>query len=189
MPAWPSLLLIVATLYLPVAGAAERVCEQSESTVSPSPSGSLAASVQHQVCETATGGVAAAVTVFVGAAAAPLQGARVAAIAVPRSRAEWPRVAWRGDSLLEVWVPNLAQVLDAATQHGDLSIALKYCGDDPEARARVAQHQTDLQIWMAAVSRWNELRQRDPEKAGSRPVRPEEPRSTPRPCRDSDISP
>src|SRR5687768_7413911 len=100
------------------------------STILPSPNGNLAASVQHQVCETAAGGVASAVTVFVGAAAAPLQGTR-----------------------------------------------------------RVAQRETDLQSWMAGVSRWNELRQRDLEKAGPRPARPEEPRATPRPCRDSDISP
>ena len=107
-----SILLLAALLVPALAGAAERTCEQSESTVSAAPGGALAASVQHQVCETASGGVAAAVTVFVGESAAPLKGTRVAAIAVPRSREEWPRVVWRIVSALEVWVPNLAQVLE-----------------------------------------------------------------------------
>lgn len=185
----PLVLLFAAMLPSGVADTAERACEQSESTVTQSPSGRLAASVQHQVCETAAGGAAAAVTVFVGDAAVPLQGARVAAIAVPRSREEWPRVVWRTESSLEVWVPNLAQVLETAPGRGDVSITLKYCADDPDARARVAQYQTDLQQWMAAVSRWNELRQRDAVAAGPRPARPEEPRATSRPCRDSDLRP
>jgi hypothetical protein len=185
----PLVLLFAAMLLSGFADTAERACEQSESTVTQSPSGRLAASVQHQVCETAAGGAAAAVTVFVGESAVPLQGARVAAIAVPRSREEWPRVVWRTDSSLEVWVPNLAQVLETVPSRGDVSITLKYCADDPEARARVAQYQTDLQQWMAAVSRWNELRQRDAAAAGPRPARPEEPRGTSRPCRDSDLRP
>lgn len=167
--------------------AAERVCEQSESTVSAAPAGKLAASVQHQVCETTAGGVAAAVTVFVGEAAAPLDGTRVAAIAVPRSREEWPQVVWRSQAALEVWVPNFAQVLETAPAAGDVSITLRYCGDDPEARARVAQYQVDLQEWMTAVTRWNELRQRDAAAAGVRPPRPEQPKVNNRPCRDADL--
>ncbi|HWL62539.1 MAG TPA: hypothetical protein VNQ32_07070 [Steroidobacteraceae bacterium] len=179
-----AILLLTATL---PAWSAERVCEQSESSVSIAPAGKLVASVQHQVCETSGGGVAAAVTVFVGAPAAPLNGTRVAAIAVPGSRDEWPRVVWRSDSALEVWVPNLAQVLETAAAAGDVSVALRYCGDDPEARASVAQYQVDLQQWMAAVTRWNELRQSDPDAAGQRPARPVEPKVTRRPCRDAEL--
>lgn len=180
-----SIFLLLAAV--PPAWSAERVCEQSESSVVAAPAGKVAASVQHQVCETSSGGVAAAVTVFVGEAAAPLNGTRVAAVAVPRSREEWPQVVWRSDSALEVWVPNLAQVLETAPVAGGISITLRYCGDDPEARARVAQYQVDLQEWMAAVTRWNELRQRDAAAAGPRPPRPEQPKTASRPCRDSDL--
>lgn len=167
--------------------AAERACDQSEQALTPSPRGRWEASVQHQVCETASGGVAAAVTVFVGAPGAALQGERVAAVAVPRTREEWPRVVWRGESTLEVWVPNFAQVLTTSPAHRDVTVTLRYCGDDPDARALVARHQQDLQEWMEAVSRWNELRKSDPEGAGVRPVRPAEPRVDRRACRDSDI--
>lgn len=187
MPARASILLFATLLAPALAGAAERTCEQSESTISAAPAGALAASVQHQVCATASGGVAAAVTVFVGEAAAPLKGTRVAAIAVPRTREEWPHVVWRSDAALEVWVPNLAQVLETAPAAGGVSVTLRYCADDPDARARVAQFQVDLQLWMAAVTRWNELRQRDAAAAGPRPRRPEEPKAVNRPCRDSDF--
>lgn len=170
-----------------IATAAERACEQSEQALTPSPAGRWEASVQHQVCETEAGGVAAAVTVFVGAPGAALQGNRVAAIAVPRTREEWPRVIWRGETKLEIWVPNFAQVLDSADAYRDVTVALRYCADDPDARALVARHQLDLQEWMKAVSRWNELRKSDPGAAGARPARPAEPRVERGACRDADI--
>lgn len=171
------------------AAAAERVCEQSESTVTPAPDGRLAASVQHQVCETATGGVSAAVTVFVGDAAEPQRGTRVVATAVPRSREEWPVAVWRSPSMLEVWVPNFAQVLETRAAHDGVTVALKYCHDDPEARARVAQHEVDMQQWMQAVTRWVEARNADPQAAGPRPPRPEEPRILRRACTEAQIRP
>lgn len=181
----------VLVLCLPVAGAAaaERVCEQSESTVTPAPGGQLAASVQHQVCETNTGGVSAAVTVFVGDAAAPQRGTRVLATAVPRSREEWPLAVWRSDALLEVWVPNFAQVLETRAAHEGVTVQLKYCHDDPQARARVAQHEADMKQWMQAVTRWVDARNTDPEAAGPRPPRPEEPRFVRRACTEADIRP
>ena len=139
------------------AGAAERVCEQSESIVTPSPRGGHAASVQHQVCDTGAG-VSAAITVYVGDAAAPLKGGRVVSVAVPRSRGEWPIARWRDARSLEVWVPNLATVLETQSAYGDVSVTLKYCGDDPEARQRVAQHEVDMQRWMEAVTQGAERR-------------------------------
>jgi hypothetical protein len=182
------LFVLLTVVALPgFAAAAERACEQSESTVTASPQGRWSASVQHQVCDTG-GGVAAAVTVYVGEAAAPLQGRRVAAIAVPRSREEWPRAVWRSESSLEVWVPNFATVLETSPGTGEVSVTLRYCGDDPEARARVAAYEGELKQWMQAVSRWAERRKSDPEGAGPRPVRPEEPRVTHRPCTDRDIA-
>ena len=183
------LILLFLSVAAPSGLAAERVCDQSESTVTVAPGGSLAASVQHQVCETAAGGAAAAITVFVGEAAAPLDGGRVVAVQVPRTRDEWPQAVWRSQSLLEVWVPNLAKVLQSTDTYQGVSVHLKYCGDDPAARARVDQHQADLQQWMQAVSRWAQARKDDPQGAGPRPVRPEEPRDATRPCSDSDIHP
>lgn len=182
-------LLFPLAAFSGAAAAAERACDQSESTVVPSPQGGLAASVQHQVCETDSGGVSAAITVYVGAAAAPLKGERMVSIAVPRSRDEWPRAVWRDGRLLEVWVPNLAKVLETKPRHGDVSVELKYCADDPAARARVAQHEVDLKQWMESVTRWAEQRRNDPDGAGPRPPRPEEPRLIPRGCTDADISP
>ena len=167
--------------------AAERACDQSESTVVPAPRGSLAASVQHQVCETDSGGVSAAITVYVGEAAAPLKGERLVSVAVPRSRDEWPRAVWRGEHALEVWVPNLANVLEAKPRYGNVTVALKYCADDPVARARVAQHAVDLEQWMESVSRWAERRRDNPDAAGPRPPRPQEPRLAARACTDADM--
>lgn len=178
--------IILACVPAGAAFAAEAICEQSESTISRSPDGRLAASVQHQVCAT-NGGAAAAVTVFIGEAATPLQGSRVVSIAVPRSRSEWPKAVWRGNAALEVWVPNLAKALETSPAYKDVSVKLKYCGDDPALRARIAQNQVDLQQWMAAVTRWNELRKADPQGAGPRPERPVAPDATPRACDDSDI--
>jgi hypothetical protein len=172
------------------AAGAEPACEQSEAVITAAPRGQLEARVLHRVCETSTGGAAAAVTVYVGpAGAAQQQGERVVAVAVPRSRDQWPRAVWRGESLLEVWVPNLANVLEARTAYRDVQVQLKYCGDDPAERAAVARHQVELKEWMAAVTRWNEARQLDADAAGPRPVRPREPDARPRACRDADIPP
>jgi hypothetical protein len=179
--------LLALALQSGLTAAAERACDQSDPAVTSSPGGRWAVSVQHQVCETAAGGVAAAITVFVGEPGAALQGGRVVATAVPRSHAEWPRVVWRSDSLLEVWVPNLAQVLETSSGYRDVVVALKYCQDDPEARARVAQHKVDMQQWREAVTRWVQVRNSDPQAAGERPRQPEEPRTQPRPCSDADI--
>jgi hypothetical protein len=126
--------------------------------------------------------------VFVGDAAAPLQGTRVVAIAVPRTRDEWPKVVWRSESALEVWVPNLAQVLETRPAPAGLTMALKYCGDDPAARAAVAQYDRDLQAWKDATTRWAQARRKDAAAAGERPVRPEEPRVVRRACSDAEIS-
>lgn len=170
-----------------VAPSAERQCEQSESTTVAAPDGRQAASVQHQVCATASGGVAAAITVFVGDAAAPLTGGRVLSVAVPPSRSEWPRAVWRNARSLELWVPNFAKILESRPAHGEVRVTLHYCADDPAARERVARHETDLQQWMQAVSRWAVQRREDPAAAGPRPPRPEAPRVINRPCSDAEI--
>lgn len=182
------LMFVAATFAAPVVAAgAERVCDQSDSRIIPAPQGPLAASIQHQVCATDAGGVAAAITVFVGGQSAPLQGARVLAIAVPRSHDEWPRAVWRGPRDLQLWIPNFAKVLETRATWQDVAISLHYCHDDPEARARVARHETDMKQWMQDVSRWAEARKVDAASAGPRPQRPEEPRVVNRPCSEADI--
>lgn len=169
------------------AHAAEQVCDASESKITASPEGKWTAQVQERVCSTDRG-AAAAITVEVVPKDAPDKAQRIAATAVPRSRDEWPRAIWRSETLLEVWVPNLAHVLEVKPGHEDVRVELKYCADDPEARQRVAQYQRDLKRWMEEVSAWAQERKRDPEGVGPRPKRPEEPRVPRRPCRDSDIS-
>lgn len=166
---------------------AERACDQSESTVTASPRGRYAASVQHQVCESVGGGVAAAITVFVGEAVEPLQGGRVVAVAVPRSREEWPIAVWRDETSLDVWVPNLARVLEVQPSWRDVTVTLKYCDDDPALREQVARHGEQMQRWREAVARWAELRRSDPQAAGPRPGRPADP-PAPRPCTDAAIA-
>jgi hypothetical protein len=188
---WRIIGMGLSMLMLVVAGsvaAAELPCEQSESTVVVAPKGRWASSVQHQVCDTGRGVAAAAVTVFVGAPAAPMQGARVVSIAVPRTRDEWPKAVWRSESTLEVWVPNLAQVLETKPAPAGVTLTLKYCGDDPAARAAVAQYDKDLQAWKEATTRWAEARRKDAAAAGERPVRPEEPRVIRRACSDAEIA-
>jgi hypothetical protein len=180
----PVMLLLVAGSV----SAAELPCEQSESTVVVAPKGRWASSVQHQVCDTGRGMAAAAVTVFVGDPAAPMQGTRVVAIAVPRTRDEWPKAVWRSEAELEVWVPNLAQVLETRPAPAGVTVTLKYCGDDPAARAAVAQYDKDLQSWKEATTRWVEARKKDAATVGERPVRPEEPRVARRACTDADLA-
>lgn len=185
---WKVTVPVVLLLASAGAGAAEQPCEQSDSTVTVAPKGRWAASVQHQVCDTGRGVAAAAVTVFVGDAAAPMQGTRVVSIAVPRTRDEWPKAVWRSESALEVWVPNLAQVLETKSPPAGLTLTLKYCGDDPAARAAVTQYDKDLQQWKEATTRWAEARKANADAAGTRPVRPEEPRVARRACTDAQIA-
>jgi hypothetical protein len=94
---------------------------------------------------------------------------------------------WRSASQLEASPPNLAQALETSTGYRDVVVALTYCQDDPEARARVAQHKVVMQQWREAVTRWVQVRNSDPQAAGERPRQPEEPRTQPRPCSDADI--
>ena len=180
-------LCILALLCLaPHGRAAEQVCDGSEPMATPSPKGGWTASVQERVCSTDRG-AAAAVMVTVAQKDAPTAGERVVSIAVPRSRDEWPRVVWRSETSLEVWVPNFAHVLEVKPAFRDVTVALKYCADDPDARASVAQHQVDVKRWQETVTRWAALRKTDPEGVGPRPPRPVEPSVARRPCQAGDI--
>ena len=68
------------------------------------------ANVQEQVCSTPSGARAAVIVAIekIGQNSAPV---RVAAVPVPRSRDDWPRVIWQGNSAIDVWIPNLAEEL------------------------------------------------------------------------------
>jgi hypothetical protein len=166
--------------------AEEQICDGSESIVTRSQSGNWVASVQEQVCTTDKG-ASAAITVIVASKDSPYEGIRVVSTAVPRSRDEWPRVVWRTETTLEVWVPNFSQVLEVKPAFRDVVVTLKYCADDPEARARVAKYQVDVKRWQEEVTRWAKLRKVDPDAAGQRPTRPEEPRAVSQPCQAGDI--
>jgi hypothetical protein len=157
------------------AQAAERVCDASESKITRSPDGRWTASVQEQVCSSERGAVAG-ITVILARPDAPQVSGRVVTTAVPRSRDEWPLVVWRGPESLEVWVPNLANVVETKPGFEGVAVALKYCNDNPADRERVAGYQDALKSWMKETTAWAARRKQDPQQAGPRPVRPEEPR-------------
>jgi hypothetical protein len=181
--------VVLMALQLPThAAAPEPVCDGSESKLTASPDKRFTASVQEQVCSASSGrGAVAGITVILLPADAPQQTGRVAMTAVPRSHDEWPRVVWRSATALEVWVPNLAHVVEVKPGFRDVTVTLKYCGDNPEDRARVAQYQTDFERWKKDTTAWVERRKADPEQAGARPVRPEEPRLPRGVCTAADL--
>ena len=179
--------LLVALLVTMSSHAAdEQVCDESAAIVTASPSRTWVVSVQEKVCSTENGAVAN-VQVSVASSQATMESEAVVTTAVPRTRDEWPKAVWRSNTLLEVWVPNLAHVLEVKPAYRDVAVSLKYCGDDPTARARVAQYQVDQKRWMEEVTLWAKLRKVDPAAAGPRPARPEAPSDSNRACRAGDI--
>lgn len=182
--------LLVALLPLQ-ASSAERVCDKSESKLYPGPGGRWTVSVQEEVCSTDKGGAAAGITVAVGPPADPLSGGRVVITAVPRSRdhGEWPRPVWRDAKTLEVFVPNMANVLEVKPAYEGIDVKLTYCKDRPEDRALVADYQTAFKQWMRDTTAWVERRKQDAASAGARPTRPQEPRVPVGRCDAADLPP
>jgi hypothetical protein len=111
------------------------------------------------------------------------EGARVT-MTVPRSRDDWPRVRWLSASAMEIRVPNLAEVTPPIAEYGGVQIALAYCGDNPEDRARLLAYKEGVKQWQKDVSAWVKRRNEDAAAAGPRPPRPEEPRLPPGRCSD-----
>jgi hypothetical protein len=183
--------LLFAALLPSPAPAAERVCDKSESTLYPGPGGRWTVSVQEEVCSTDKGGAAAGITVTVGPPANPLSGGRVVITAVPRSRdhGEWPRPVWHDAKTLEVFVPNMANVLEVKPAYEGIDVKLTYCKDNPEHRALVAGYQTALKDWMRDTTAWVERRKQDAASAGARPTRPVEPRVPVGRCDAADLPP
>ena len=167
-------LLLVATLPMSAAAAEPTDCDRSESRLTPSPDGRVTASVQEQVCAVGKR-AAAAITVLLIDARDPATSTRVASTAVPRSRDEWPRAVWRDATTLEVWVPNLTEMLTLESSAQGVRVELKRCNDDPAAREQVAGYKQSFEQWKRDTTAWVERRKQDPTSAGPRPERPREP--------------
>ncbi|RYG69276.1 hypothetical protein EON77_14820 [bacterium] len=149
-------------------------CDRSESRLSPSPDGRFTASVQEQVCAVGRR-AAAAVTVLLIDAKDASRSTRVAATPVPRSRDEWPRAVWRDATTLEVWVPNLTEMLTFEGESQGVRVEMKRCNDDPAAREQVASYKRSFEQYKRDTTAWVEKRKVDAASVGPRPERPREP--------------
>jgi hypothetical protein len=83
---------------------------------------------------------------------------------------------------MEVWVPNLAEIGAHVAEAEGVRIDLKYCGDNPEERAKRAEYQVALKQWMKDTTAWVQQKKNDPSNTAPRPKRPEEPRLTASTC-------
>jgi hypothetical protein len=163
--------------------AEEPVCDRSETRATPSPDGLWVANVQEEVCATPTG-AAAGITVVIVSTSDPARSQRVFIMPVPRSRDDWPRIRWVGPTAMEVRVPNLSEPSPPKPEYEGIHISLAYCGDNPADRASAAAFKAAVKQWQKDVSAWAERRKQDPEAAGPRPPRPEEPVLAPGRCPD-----
>lgn len=169
-----AVLLCAGALPPPSVAAEATDCDRSDPRLAPSPDGKFTASVQEQVCAVGSR-AAAAITVLLIDARNPGSAIRVAAIAVPRSREEWPRAVWRDASTLEIWVPNLTEMLTLEPAAQGVRVELKRCNDDPGAREQVAAYRQAFEHWKRDTTAWVERRKQDAAAAGPRPERPREP--------------
>lgn len=176
----PMLLCLMAPLAF---GAEETVCERSGSFTTRSPDGAWTASVQEVACATATG-AGAGITVELHSELDGSKVQRVFTMTVPRSRDDWPRVRWLSATSMEIRVPNLAEVTPPLAEYQGVHVALAYCGDNPEDRARLAAYKEGVKQWQREVSAWVKRRKEDEAAAGPRPPRPVEPRLPQGRCTD-----
>jgi hypothetical protein len=175
-------MMALLIILLPAAGnAAERICDQSETRATPSPNGEWVANVQHEVCDTGNG-AAAGITVVLASVKEPGRSKRVFIMPVPRSHDDWPRVRWQGPSAVELRVANLSEAPAPTPEFEGIRISLSYCDDNPADRARLADYKAAVVAWQKDVTAWAEMRKQNPDAAGARPVRPEEPRLSPGRC-------
>jgi hypothetical protein len=173
-----SIAAVPATLH-----AEEPLCDRSGSIATPSPDGQWVANVQEEVCATPTG-AAAGITVVIVSTHDPARSQRVFIMPVPRSRDDWPRIRWNSPTAMEVRVPNLSEPSPPKPEFEGIRISLAYCGDNPQDRASAAAYKAAVQQWQKDVSAWAQKRKQDPDAAGPRPPRPEEPRLAPGLCTD-----
>jgi hypothetical protein len=165
------------------ASTAEMLCDRSETRATPSPDGLWVANVQEEVCDTGKG-AAAGITVVIASMKDPSQSRRVFTMPVPRSRDDWPRIRWQGSKDVELRVANLSEAPEPEPQYQDIRISRVFCNDNPADRASVAAYKAAVLAWQKDVTAWAEKRKQDPEAAGTRPPRPEEPRLSPGRCTD-----
>lgn len=177
------LMALLIALAPAAGGAAERICDQSETRATPSPDGQWVANVQEEVCDTGNG-AAAGITVVIASVKDAAVSKRVFMMPVPRSRDDWPRVRWQGPNAVELRVANLSEAPAPEPQFEGIRVSLTFCNDNPGDRARVAEYKAAVLQWQWDVTAWNELRKQDAAAAGTRPPRPEEPRLSPGRCTD-----
>lgn len=174
---------MVATALLLMASASAWAvdCDHSGAKTTQSPDGRWVATVQEEVCATDKG-TAAGVNVDLAPTDDPAHRTRIFSISVPRSRDEWPRVVWKGATSMEVWVPNLAEIILQPTDTESVHVDLKYCGDNPAERAKRTQYQAALKQWMKDTTAWLQQKKSEPNSTAPRPKRPEEPALTSSTC-------
>ncbi|MEO6184966.1 MAG: hypothetical protein ABIP38_08100 [Steroidobacteraceae bacterium] len=177
----PVLTLLTLSLLCTAAQGAENLCDRSGSRTTPSPDGRWAAHVQEEVCATSTG-AAAGITVVIESTSDPAISRRVFIMPVPRSRDDWPRIRWDAPDAMEVRVPNMSEATPPEPLFEGIRISLAYCGDNPSDRARLAAYKAAVLQWQKDVTAWVQQRKQDPERAGARPPRPEEPVIPPGRC-------
>ena len=166
-------ILLLTLAVVPLAGWAAD-CEHSDEKTYASPDGKWVATVQEEVCAVGTG-TAAGVMVDLAPAADASHATRVLNIRVPRSRDLWPRVIWKAPTVMELWVPNRAEIMAQASSANGVQIQLEYCGDNPAERAQVVEYQAALKQWMKDTTEWAQKRKQDPTFNEPRPKRPVEP--------------
>ena len=176
-------LLMAWSLFPAGLQAAENVCDQSESRLTPSPDRSWVVRVQEEVCATENG-AAAGITVIVAAADDPARSRRVFIMPVPRSRDDWPRIRWLAADAVEIRIPNLTEAQPPEPEYSGIRLTRVYCGDNPQDRERQASYKAAVKQWQKDVTAWAARRKQDAESAGARPPRPEEPRLAPGRCID-----
>ena len=163
--------------------AEEPLCDRSETKSTPSPDGKWVANVQEEVCATPTG-TAAGITVVIVSTKDAQHSQRVFIMPVPRSREDWPRIRWDSPTAMEVRVPNLSEPSPPKPEYEGIHITLAYCGDNPADRASAAAYKAAVKQWQKDVSAWAARRKENPDTAGIRPAKPEEPHLAPGLCSD-----
>ena len=177
------LIALLAILSATAVHAEEPLCDRSDSKATPSPDGKWVANVQEEVCATTTG-TAAGITVVIVSTKDAEHSQRVFIMPVPRSRDDWPRIRWDSPTTMEVRVPNLSEPSPPKPEYEGIHITLAYCGDNPADRASAAAYKAAVKQWQKDVSAWAARRKQDPDAAGVRPPRPEEPRLAQGVCSD-----
>ena len=175
--------LLTLTCLGATAQAAENICDRSGSRMTPSPDGRWAAHVQEEVCATATG-AAAGITVILESTRDPAISRRVFIMPVPRSRDDWPRIRWDAADAVELRVANLSEAPAPEPAFQGIRISLVHCNDNPADRAQLVAYKASVLQWQKDVSAWAERRKQNPDSAGPRPPRPEEPAIPPGRCTD-----